>query len=243
MYSRDSLPLAISHRGLSSVAPENTIPAFLAAIEAGAWGIELDVHGSADDVLVVHHDASIPIDGKPVPFLHLDSKDIAKIALEGDTRIPTLDDTLAAIGSRANVFIEVKGSALESSVARCLRRHMSNIERYSVHAFDHRIVKGVLELIPSVRTGALQVSYLIDSATALRKAGATDLWQHADFIDARLVTDVHAAGGIVVAWTPNDEAQWEALSRLDVDAVCTDRVDAFVEWTRAKTEATGSLPT
>ncbi len=241
MYSRVSTPLAISHRGLHSVAPENTIPAFAAAIEAGAWGIELDIHGSADDGLFVHHDDALSVDGKLVPFAFLDSKDIAKVTLEGDALIPTLDDTLTAIGSRANVFIEVKASGIETSVARCMCRHIDNIERYSVHAFDHRIVKRILELIPSVRTGVLQVSYLIDSVGALRKAGATDLWQHADFIDASLVTDVHTAGGMVVAWTPNEEPRWEALARLGVDAICTDHIDAYVEWSSRHASATGTL--
>jgi glycerophosphoryl diester phosphodiesterase len=241
MYSTESTPLAISHRGLTAAAPENTIPAFLAALEAGAAGIELDVHGSADDVLFVHHDAAVGTQDGMLPFARLDSKDIAKLTLDGQVKIPTLDETLAEIGSRALVFIEIKASGIESAVARCLRRHMDNIDRYSVHAFDHRIVKRVLELIPSVRTGALQVSYLLDTVGALRKAGATDLWQHADFIDASLVTDVHAAGGRVVAWTPNGESQWTSLAAMGVDAVCTDRIDAFVNWAREKAAATGTL--
>ena len=241
MYSRDSTPLAISHRGLTTAAPENTIPAFLAALEAGAQGIELDVHGSADDVLLVHHDAALRIGEETVPLARLDSKEISKLTIDGQAKIPTLDETLAAIGQRAAVFIEIKASGIESSVARCLRRHMDNIEHYSVHAFDHRIVKRVLELIPSVRTGALQVSYLMDTVGALRKAGAADLWQHADFIDSSLVIDVHAAGGHVVAWTPNTESQWEALTAMGVDAICTDRIDAFVDWARERSAATGTL--
>ena len=117
---------------------------------------------------------------------------------------------------------------------------MPHIDRYSVPAFDHRIVKRMLELIPSVRTGALQVSYLIDTVSALRRCGATDLWQHADFIDAALVTDIHANGGKVVAWTANDESQWEFLATIGVDAICTDRVDDFVAW-RGRQEDAGSL--
>ena len=233
MYSRAFKPLAISHRGLRSAGPENTIPAFIAAIKAGAEGIELDVHASADEVLFVHHDADIHVDGNLVPIASLESRTISRVELEGGVAIPSLDDTLTAVGARALVFIEVKAAGIEDSVARCLRRHMANIERYSVHAFDHRVVKRILELIPAVRTGALQVSYLIDTTGALRKCGATDLWQHSDFIDGKLVIDVHAYGGKVVAWTPNDESQWQALASLGVDAVCTDRVDQYAAWAPA----------
>jgi glycerophosphoryl diester phosphodiesterase len=88
----------------------------------------------------------------------------------------------------------------------------------------------MLELIPSVRTGILQVAYPIDSSAAMRSAGATDLWQHVDFIDERLVSDVHAYGGKLIAWTANTTEQWQSLTDLGVDGICTDHVDRYVEW-------------
>ncbi len=233
MYSGSVIPLPISHRGLHTDFPENSIPAFLAAIEAGATGIELDVHASADDVLFVHHDGGLSINGEVIPFASLDSADLVRLRLPGDIAIPTLDDTLVAIGKAADVFIEIKATGVENSVARCLRRHLDNSGRYAVHAFDHRVVKRMLELLPSVRTGILQVSYLLDTRSVMRSSGASDLWQHADFIDASLVTDVHAAGGRVIAWTPNTEKQWEHLMALGVDGICTDRVDSYVGWTES----------
>ena len=45
-----------AHRGFSKVAPENTLPAFQAAMDCGADYIELDIQLTADDQLVVIHD-------------------------------------------------------------------------------------------------------------------------------------------------------------------------------------------
>jgi len=230
MYSAKSDPIAISHRGLHAALPENSIPAFEAAIEAGADGIELDVHASADDVLFVHHDAALLVGGSQVPFSKLDSADISRLTLDGEVGIPTLDDALTKIGSRALVFIEIKATGVENAVVRCLKRHIHNADRYAVHSFDHRVVKRLFELMPSVRTGILQVSYLVDSCAVMRRTGATDLWQHTDFIDARLVTDVHSCGGRVIAWTPDSELRWSGLAEIGVDGICTDRVDAYVAW-------------
>ena len=49
-------PLNFAHRGASYEAPENTLAAFLLAIELGADGIEFDVQLSGDDQIVVIHD-------------------------------------------------------------------------------------------------------------------------------------------------------------------------------------------
>lgn len=49
-------PLLFAHRGANLRCPENTVPAFIAAIEDGANALELDVQLSSDGVVVVMHD-------------------------------------------------------------------------------------------------------------------------------------------------------------------------------------------
>ena len=51
----------IAHRGASAQAPENTLAAFERARESGAFEVELDVMLSADDVLVLFHDATLDL--------------------------------------------------------------------------------------------------------------------------------------------------------------------------------------
>lgn len=48
-----------AHRGFKGKYPENTMLAFKKAIEAGANGIELDVHLTRDGELVIIHDESL----------------------------------------------------------------------------------------------------------------------------------------------------------------------------------------
>src|SRR5215471_16339267 len=49
-------PVNIAHRGGAQLSPENTLPAFAAALARGCDGAELDVQLSRDGVAVVHHD-------------------------------------------------------------------------------------------------------------------------------------------------------------------------------------------
>lgn len=54
------LPIDVQgHRGARAIYPENTFPAFQHALEAGASTLELDLHMTADEVLVVTHDPYI----------------------------------------------------------------------------------------------------------------------------------------------------------------------------------------
>jgi glycerophosphoryl diester phosphodiesterase len=234
MYSKSEPPTAISHRGLRHNAPENSIPAFIAAIDAGAAAVELDVHTSADGVIHVHHDPApggLDSGGNPWRLIaEMASKEIADAKLLGDVAIPTLDAVIEAVDGRAGIFIEVKGLGMEDALVRCLKRHVGRVDQLAVHSFDHRIIRRIRGLFPSVRTGILQVSYLVDSCATLRLSGATDLWQHVDFIDATLVSGVHACRGKVIAWTANTPEQWERLDRFNVDGICTDKVDEYVAW-------------
>src|SRR5215207_6589325 len=52
-------PVNLAHRGASALAPENTLEAFRMAVEAGAGGLELDVHLTRDGHVVVIHDATV----------------------------------------------------------------------------------------------------------------------------------------------------------------------------------------
>ncbi|KAI9369823.1 PLC-like phosphodiesterase [Aspergillus egyptiacus] len=52
-------PQAIGHRGYNALFPENSMAAFRAAIEAGAHGIETDLHLSKDRVVVLSHDPTL----------------------------------------------------------------------------------------------------------------------------------------------------------------------------------------
>lgn len=52
-------PQLIAHRGGTGLWPENTLEAFVPAMDLGSDGIEIDVHLTRDGVPVVHHDESL----------------------------------------------------------------------------------------------------------------------------------------------------------------------------------------
>src|SRR5712671_2783922 len=88
----------ISHRGAHQTLPENSIPAFLHAIE-------LDVHATSDGVVIVHHDPIVTAPGVATSrLLDLTASELSRFPLAHGIEIPTLGAVLNAIGDRAKVY-------------------------------------------------------------------------------------------------------------------------------------------
>lgn len=224
-------PFLVGHRGAPRERPENTLPSVLRALELGADGIEVDVHGTRDGVVIVHHDpvprATAPsgaLAGRRIDALTFD--DLQGFSIRGIALIPTLAEVLAVIKGRTEVFVELKASGIEEAVVEVIRRSPAP-ERCAVHSFDHEAVRRVRTLAPEVRGGVL-VDRLPEPPAAvvdaMRAADALDVWPQWEFIDAELVERVHDAGGRVIAWTVNRPECARRLAALGVDGLCTDLI-------------------
>jgi len=215
----------IGHRGAPREYPENTLPAFLRAIERGADGIELDVHVTADGVPVVHHDPDVRVRSghrqTTRPLAQMTWEEVARIELATGITIPSLQQVLTEVAERATVYVELKGPNSERATLDLITATRA---RCAVHSFDHAAIARAARLAPAVRRGILFDEYPDDIDAAMRGAEALDVWPERTLIDATLVQRVHALGGRVIAWTVNTTAAAEQLIRLGVDGLCGDDV-------------------
>ena len=215
----------IAHRGVPRQEPENSLPGFELAVRQKVHAIELDVHATKDGVVVVHHDPNI----RHGPLINtLTLTELHRYPLAPGVEIPTLAallDRMAKATPPPVVYVEVKAKGIEEAVVEVL--DYARVPT-AVHAFDHRVAARVTSIRPSIPTGILLDSYLIDPGGALQNAGARDYWIQWSFIDRDLVRLVHDAGGRVIAWTVNERADFAALDALGVDAICSDVAGTFV---------------
>jgi glycerophosphoryl diester phosphodiesterase len=81
---------------------ENSIPGFLAALDAGADGIELDVHLAADDGVIVHHDYRLgrTTEVAEVAGRHL----VSQLATAELTSVPLIGEVSATLPTLADVI-------------------------------------------------------------------------------------------------------------------------------------------
>jgi glycerophosphoryl diester phosphodiesterase len=124
-------PLVIAHRGDSGRAPENTLPAYTMALEAGADLVETDVQPTKDGVLVCLHDTSLErttdvetvfpdrfkvVKEKKVwPLADFTLEEVKRLdagswkdARFAGTRIPTFLELIEAVRGRGGILVEIK---------------------------------------------------------------------------------------------------------------------------------------
>jgi glycerophosphoryl diester phosphodiesterase len=200
------------------LARENTLPSFQLAVDAGADGLELDVHATADGVVVVHHDATLP-QGPAIADLTFDQ--LRAYHAAPGIPIPKLVDLFEVAAGRATLFVEIKGTGIEQSVLETLAGYAGEV---AVHSFDHDLIARISRIDPSRRLGLLFEHEPVSVARSMAIAGALDVWPHWSITSQSLVDMVHEAGGRVIVWTVNEQATAQRLGEVGVDGLCGDDV-------------------
>lgn len=101
--------LVIAHRGYSSRYRENTLPAFEAAIRAGADLVETDLRLSRDGAIVCIHDQTLQrVAGLGDRVADLDIETLKRIDIGDGLTVPTLGDVLKLVNGRAGLLLDVK---------------------------------------------------------------------------------------------------------------------------------------
>ena len=242
------------HRGARGLRPENTLPSFQAALDAGVTTLEMDLQFTGDGEVVVWHDpgadsskcnvtGSITIgtaaladlqgvvcDRNPDPGRFPD-----QTAPEGDYTIATLGQVLDAFaGSGVQFNIETKRQPpdpvgpFERAVVEIVQAR-DLVDRVTVQSFDHRSLWAVRELEPGIALAALTRRGDVPDFADLAARGAA-IWSP-DYrtVSQGTLSAAHDAGLRVIPWTINDPADMRRLVDLGVDGLITDRPDLAAE--------------
>jgi len=151
----DPGPKGFAHRGLhrGSDFPENSLIAFAAALEFGA-GIECDLRLTADDQVIVFHDADAKrMCGSTMRIGTSRLTELGRLRV-GDGPIPTLESLLQLVGGRVPVLLEIKVDNDIWRWAPALKRALGDYSGpFGVMSFDARLPRLVKTNLPLVRRG------------------------------------------------------------------------------------------
>ena len=219
---------AVAHRGLWSPdgPPENSLGAFQAACAAG-YGIELDVQLSADgEALVFHDDDLARMTGAAGKIGDYNAADLGRLKLGGsDETIPTLAETLALVGRRAMVHVELKTpygavGPLEQRVHDILIDHNGPVCVIGFNPYSHG---WFADRFPGVLRGLDSYSYKHAPHLVEAQRQSFANLEHVaiarphflalglDMLPNPKATEYRAQGMPIVAWTVRRPDQWEAI--------------------------------
>jgi glycerophosphoryl diester phosphodiesterase len=254
---RGEWPVNVAHRGASTLAPENTIEAFRLAVEAGAGGLELDVHMTRDGHIVVIHDATVDRTTNG-------SGALSEMTLDelrrfdaghnfspdgGSTRpyrgrgvwVPTLGEVLEEFpGVAVNIEIKAGTPGIEETVLGILR-DANALGRALVVSTPHAIVKRFRKISSGhISTGAsrweIGVFYILSRLRLERLVRpAYDALQvpllHRGIlvVTPRFIRAAQARGVRVDVWTINQAEEMRRLLDLGIDVIMTDRPGTLAE--------------
>ena len=218
-----------AHRGLfdnTSDAPENSLKAFVKAIEAG-YGIELDVQLSKDKIPVVFHDASLKrmcgIDGKVWEYT---LEELQKMKLKGtDQTIPTFAQVLETIGGKTPIIVEYKMDVPDTKVCELGDSLLQSYKGvYCIESFHPFAVAWYKKNRPEIMRGQLamnywkdekykgKILYLLLTNLMLNFLGRPDFiaYKHQDALQiSRKIS--RKLGALSVAWTIKSQDDYEKV--------------------------------
>jgi len=235
--------IVIAHRGASAYAPENTLPAFVKAVEMEAEMIELDVLISKDKVPVVFHDAKL---GKKsngsglvsdYTLSELKKLDAGSWFSEefAGTKIPTLDEALKYAKNKISVNIEIKteavtdqydGGVVQKSI-ELVKKH--GLQQYVIFSsFDYRAIKQIKTHAPEISAALLYEENQSDkkSPSQLTAEYKTDAFNCSyRQLSKKWMKSLKKSGIPVFVYTVNEEKRMEKLIRQGVTGIFSDKPD------------------
>ena len=227
------------------MAPENTVSAIEAALEAGADAVEFDIQFTSDGSAVLFHDDTLErtTNGSGVIYKQT-LKELATLDAGSwfsshfkEEPIPTLELALSCIDLRmTRVYAEIKGSAKHYEVDRIVQT-VGEISD-EVHMVFIAIDWSVLDRLRMLHS-ELNIGYIVEQASRAEEAIARASRDSRALInfDAKIlldnpeVADYAIREGIdMVAWTADDSTDATRLLEIGVRRITTNQVATLLRW-------------
>ncbi|MGD8792097.1 MAG: glycerophosphodiester phosphodiesterase [Anaerolineae bacterium] len=249
-------PLVMAHQGGNGLWPDNTRYAFERAVALGVDVLEMDVHSTADDVLVVIHDSTLDrttSGSGPVHDITLADLKTVDAAYhwtpdDGGTypyrgqgiTVPTLEELFVAFPQMAmNIEIKQAEPSIAAPLCRLIREY-GMADRVLVVSFHDEATEEFRQACPEVTTGTTQnevialfaLGKVLGEGVYSPAGGAVQVPEYRSglhVITPRLVDAAHHRNLQVHAWTINDEEEMRRMIDLGVDGIITDYPDRLLQ--------------
>lgn len=219
-------PLVIGHRGAMGHETENTLASVRKAMELGVDMIEIDVFKiKSGEIAVFHDDRLERLTNGGGRIEEYDIVELKMLKLEGNHKIPQLQDVLKEIDHKVRLNIELKGAHTADRVNFILNTYIKNngwaMKDFLISSFKWEELKAMRKLNAEVPIAILTESDPLDALPIAGELKAEAINPAFKTLNAENVARIQEAGFKVYTWTVNDPADIEHMKELGVDGIIT----------------------
>jgi glycerophosphoryl diester phosphodiesterase len=225
----------IAHRGASYLAPENTVAAAKLAWELGADAVEVDVHLSKDNRVIVIHDKdtkktcsgkkNLTIKNTPSILLRDLDAGIWKGEEFAGEKIPFLSEIIETVPEEKTLVVEIKcGSEVLPAIQRCIER-AGKLEQIVFISFGWETILDTKNQFPENKCywlSALKPG-LKKKIKQAAGEGLDGINLRHSIIDEKIVALARKNRLEVLTWTVDDPEEAKRLTDLGVTGITTNR--------------------
>jgi len=229
-----------AHRGVSALMPENTLPAFAAALALGAEEIEFDVRLTKDGRLVVSHDENLERISNGTGLIRehtLEELKQRNIGGKEGWEVPfcTPEEVFEQLAGRITFNIHLKEAGEEGALIRQVADliHRYGVEDKAYFAGGAGELAWMERVAPEITRVAIQGPR--DSMEAFAMAtqyhcSGVQFWL--GMFDRDLIDRFHQAGMFCNLYFADDAAAYEQYFAMGMDTLLTNRMDLAAHWRR-----------
>lgn len=238
----------IAHRGASGLAPENTTAAFSKAMEYHVDMIELDVHLSKDDSIIVMHDHNVERttngegDIENLTYAEIKKLDAGSWFNEkyNNEHVPTLREVLQFVNGRTTVLIELKwpSEGIYKNLVKNVIQTIKECHAESwviIQSFETKYLQEMHTLAPEIPCH--QLIFAVSNALSFSQGRSMHIGEFKPlphvksvnisykFLNKNFVQSMHEKGLTVFTYTVNSEKDMQRAIEMGVDGIITNRPD------------------
>ncbi|MGD1946485.1 MAG: glycerophosphodiester phosphodiesterase [Croceivirga sp.] len=223
-------PLVIGHRGAMGYETENTLASIQKALDLGVDMIEIDVFNIRSGETVVFHDERLErLSNAGGNIEEYYVSDLRKVILDGNHKIPLLQQVLKLIDNKVVLNIELKGNDTANRVNHITGVYIERMgwskENFVISSFNWDELRKMRELNPDMAIAVLTEKDPLEALDVAKELNAVAINPWHQTLTAENVAKIQDEGFKVFTYTVNEPADIEKVTSLGVDGIFSDYPD------------------
>ncbi|NJB71830.1 glycerophosphoryl diester phosphodiesterase [Saonia flava] len=218
--------LVIGHRGAMGHETENTLASVQKALDLGVDMIEIDVFKIQSGEIVVFHDDRVErLTNGGGNIEEYNIYDLKKLLLDGNHRIPMLQDVLKLIDNKVKLNIELKGANTADRVNHIIGYYVEergwSANNFIISSFKWDELRAIRGFNKEIEIAVLTEDNPLDAIEVARELNAVAINPNFKSLNEENVRKIKEAGFKIYTWTVNEVSDISRMKELDVDGIFT----------------------